>query len=248
MGDPLTPTHTIRRGRKLRYYVSNRLISGGRDPSGWRLPAAELEAAVARTVAAHLSACAERHAVLDEPDAAEVGSASEAVAALAQAIRKDGCHAVAALIDRVDIARGRIGIELGRDALAAATSLPAEQLDPALFRIAAPFTCRRRGVETRIIAGDREPAPDTTLIRALRNAHRWADALGAGTPLGKIAAAEKVAERYLARILHLVGLSPRIQMAILEGRQPPELTLERLVKVQLPLDWAAQERLLGVAR
>ena len=28
-GDLLTPTHTIRRGRKLRYYVSNRLISGG---------------------------------------------------------------------------------------------------------------------------------------------------------------------------------------------------------------------------
>ena len=82
-------------------------------------------------------------------------------------------------------------------------------------------------METRIIAGDREPAPDPTLIRALRNAHRWADALKGGTPLGKIAAADKVAERYLARIVHLAGLSPRIQKTILEGTQPVDLTLER---------------------
>ena len=38
-GDRLTPTHTTRQGRRHRYYVSNRLITGGADPSGWRLPA-----------------------------------------------------------------------------------------------------------------------------------------------------------------------------------------------------------------
>ncbi len=43
-GDRLTPTHTRRHGRQIRYYVSNRLISGGTDPRGWRLPAVALEA------------------------------------------------------------------------------------------------------------------------------------------------------------------------------------------------------------
>lgn len=33
-GDRLTPTHTRRHGRQIRYYVSNRLISGGTDPNG----------------------------------------------------------------------------------------------------------------------------------------------------------------------------------------------------------------------
>ncbi|RYH05589.1 recombinase family protein, partial [Tropicimonas sp. IMCC6043] len=37
-GDRLTPTHSIKAGRRHRYYVSNRLISGGPDPTGWRLP------------------------------------------------------------------------------------------------------------------------------------------------------------------------------------------------------------------
>lgn len=247
-GDPLTPTHTLRRGRKLRYYVSNRLISGGRDASGWRLPAGALEAAVSTAIAAHLAASAERHAVLDRPEATEAAPASGAIAVLAQSIKRDGCRAGAALIDRVALARGRIDIDLDGDAVAAATGLPAGRLHPALLRIEAPFACRRRGVETRIIAGDPVPAPDATLIRALRNAHRWAEALKSGAPLGRLAAAEKVAERYLARILHLAGLSPRIQVAILDGTQPAELTLERLAKVQLPLDWTAQERLLGFAR
>jgi site-specific DNA recombinase len=38
-GDRLTPTHTKRHGRRLRYYVSNRLISGGTDRCVWRLTA-----------------------------------------------------------------------------------------------------------------------------------------------------------------------------------------------------------------
>nr|WP_256367835.1 MULTISPECIES: recombinase family protein [unclassified Ruegeria] len=42
-GDRLTPTHTRRHGRQIRYYVSNRLVSGGTDPRGWRLPATALE-------------------------------------------------------------------------------------------------------------------------------------------------------------------------------------------------------------
>lgn len=44
VGDRLTPSHTNRHNRRYRYYVSRRLITKGRDPSGWRLPAPQLEA------------------------------------------------------------------------------------------------------------------------------------------------------------------------------------------------------------
>ena len=49
-GDRLTPSHSkSSKGLKRRYYVSHRLIRGSapRDPSGWRLPAPELEEKVA---------------------------------------------------------------------------------------------------------------------------------------------------------------------------------------------------------
>lgn len=52
-GDRLTPSHTNRHNRRFRYYVSRRLITTGRDPSGWRLPAPQLEALVLAALRAH---------------------------------------------------------------------------------------------------------------------------------------------------------------------------------------------------
>ena len=56
-GDRLTPSHTkTAKGRRLRYYISHRLIRGAdkKDPGGWRLPGLELEAAVAELTKAQL--------------------------------------------------------------------------------------------------------------------------------------------------------------------------------------------------
>jgi site-specific DNA recombinase len=58
-----------------------------------------------------------------------------------------------------------------------------EALDPALCEIDVSFTCRRRGVEMKIVAGESHPAPDAALVRALRNADRWAADLRRGAPL-----------------------------------------------------------------
>ena len=60
-------------------------------------------------------------------------------------------------------------------------------LSDRLLRVACPFALRRRGVETRIIAGEVLPAPDAVLQRSLAEAHDWARALRAGASLTKIA-------------------------------------------------------------
>lgn len=118
-----------------------------------------------------------------------------------------------------------------------------EELASSLLTLEAPFTRRRRGVETKIVAGERKPDPDPTLIRALRTAHLWAAALRDGTTLKAIAADGKVTDRYVARIIPLACLSPSIQKAIVVGTHPVTLTLAELIRKKLPLDWAAQERL-----
>lgn len=73
-GDRLTPTHTQRHRRRLRYYISNRLISGGTDPSGWRLPAVALEEAIADIIARHLSDLARGQRICALPDV-QIGDA-----------------------------------------------------------------------------------------------------------------------------------------------------------------------------
>lgn len=130
-------------------------------------------------------------------------------------------------------------------ALSDALGHPVADLNPELLEIGAPFTYRRRGAELKIIAGDPAPLPDKTLIHALRNAHNWAQKLRIGTPLNAITTTHGFSNSYVARIIPLAGLSPRIQTAIIDGDQPVELTLETLVRTNLPLDWQAQERMLG---
>ncbi len=62
----------------------------------------------------------------------------------------------------------------------------------------------------------------------------------------EIAARDGVHETEVSRTLTLAFISPDIVAAILAGRQPVELTAERLKRLQaLPADWAGQRRLLG---
>jgi len=245
IGDLLTPTHTQRHGRRLRYYVSNRLISGGPDPSGWRLPAPAFEAAVVKVISDRLAQQAKRHAILKTTDIAANMSASGDVASFAAHIANTGVGAAASIIASGQIARGTIEITLDGDALATAIKRPPGSLNPDLPGINAAFTCRRRGVEMRIVAGDIEPAPDAAMIRALRNAHLWADDLRSGASIALIAQRREMSKSYVARVLPLACLSPRIQTAILTGTQPINMNLENLVRSRLPLDWKDQERMLG---
>ena len=130
-------------------------------------------------------------------------------------------------------------------AIAGSTNLSAADLNPDLLRLDSPFSSRRRGAEVKIIAGDRCPTPDATLIRGLRLAHLWSERVKAGTPLRQIAAETGVTDRYVARLIPLSGLSPKIQAAIMDGTQPVDLTLEHLVRHPLLLDWIEQARRLG---
>jgi hypothetical protein len=195
-----------RRGRRLRYYVSNRLVTGGRDPSGWRLPAPALEQAVVRAMLDHLDAMARRHMVLCDVAARASADASGMLHALCQQIRAGGIASAVPLIEAATLAPGRLHIALDRDAFAAHLAHPAEALSPDLFRIDAPYSCKRRGVEVKTIAGDPTPAPDHTLVRALRNAHRWAGMLKAGTSLTDIAGTEGFSESYVRRLTPLGGV------------------------------------------
>ncbi len=98
----------------------------------------------------------------------------------------------------------------------------------------------------KIIAGTPARSPDAALLRALNNAHRWSAMLRSGTKLKTIASNAGCSESYIARIVPLSCLTPRIQRGIIEGTQPVAMTLETLVRARLPLDWSAQERMLEV--
>lgn len=81
---------------------------------------------------------------------------------------------------------------------------------------------------------------DSAMVKAIARAFRWREMLENGThaTIAEIAAAEKINESYVGRVLRLTLLAPDIIEAILDGRQPAEVTLAVLIR-QFPVGWRA---------
>ena len=84
-------------------------------------------------------------------------------------------------------------------------------------------------------------AADTTLVKALARAFRWRKMLETGryATIGEIAAAEKINDSFVSRLLRLTLLAPDIVEAILNGRQPDGMTLPELME-PFPVEWGGQ--------
>ncbi|MEM9589794.1 MAG: hypothetical protein AAF967_00475 [Pseudomonadota bacterium] len=62
-----------------------------------------------------------------------------------------------------------------------------------------------------------------------------------------IAGHERLTIGYLSRLLRLPSLAPDIITAIINGKNSPELSAKRLMRLalKLPTDWDEQRKLLG---
>jgi DNA invertase Pin-like site-specific DNA recombinase len=114
--------------------------------------------------------------------------------------------------------------------------------------ISTPMKLRRRGVEMRLILdalgnSGEAPKPDTALVKMIANAHQWwEDLITHRFPtMRALAQAYDKDERYVARVLQLAFLAPKMVETIVVGTQPVEMTAQQLItQPDLPLCWAAQ--------
>jgi len=92
--------------------------------------------------------------------------------------------------------------------------------------------------------------PDARLIKLLIRARRFNTALvGSNSlPFPVLAKREGVSPSYFTRLVRLSYLAPDIAQAILDGRQPHDLTADKLLAhSRLPLAWHKQRAVLGFA-
>lgn len=245
-GDRLTPTYTVRRGKRLRYYVSSRLIRGAStDGSGWRLPALSFERSVNKLVTGHLTRLIGEQRLLERPDAVGGVRIAGKVQGLCEQFTNSNDPILRTLIASGSIAPGRIDIDLDRQTLASLLDTEPDVIAGEVLSIQSSFQLRRRGVEAKIIAGEIQASPDQILIQRLGDAHRWVAIRRKGMPLARLARKEGHSESYIRVRCQLAFLSPRIQKAILNGTQPPELSVDRIIRTGVPLDWTKQEHQFG---
>ena len=128
------------------------------------------------------------------------------------------------------------------------TALAEMSPDGCSLTVQVPLTIRKRGGRKRILAPDGTAVlpvwrglVDRTLVKALARAYRWQGLLesGAYSSVAELAAAERINASYLARVLRLTLLAPAIVEAVLDGRQPHAMTLDRLLK-PFPVEWEEQ--------
>lgn len=109
---------------------------------------------------------------------------------------------------------------------------------------------KRCGREMRmILEGSNHPQPNqavAALIKAVARAHEWRGRLVQGRAKDRraLGAHSGLEARYVGQIMRCGFLAPDIVEMVLEGRQPPGLSLAKLTS-GLPLDWAEQRRQLG---
>jgi DNA invertase Pin-like site-specific DNA recombinase len=242
-GDRLTPSHAVRRGKRHRYYVSRRLIaeSGGADVSGWRLPAAALEGAVAKLIADALEAPTAAHGLITGAPPETQRKLPSAARSLATAL--SGPHrgpTLNALVDSGRIEPGRLSVTIDPTAIAERLDVPHEQLNRDALSLVGAFTLRRRGVEAKLVLGDSSPGVDRTLLRAVALGWVWFDEVKAGATMQAIANREGITQRRVAHLVDLAFLAPDIVQAIVDGRQPPTLTADSLIKSRHRMLWPDQ--------
>jgi len=113
---------------------------------------------------------------------------------------------------------------------------------------------RRCGHEIKLLIEGIDPfataKPDARLIKLLIKARRFNAALvgSDGVPFAALAKREGMSPSYFTRLVRLSYLAPDITHAILDGRQPRDLTTDKLLAhSRLPLTWHEQRRVLGFA-
>jgi site-specific DNA recombinase len=268
-GERLTPSHAVKRGTRYRYYVSRFLIVGtAKDKAtGRRIPAANLESIVVTKLRSFL---ADEGAMLDEIRHEHTEGNAQArlitrgpkIAKEIETLPPDRVRAMLmALLRRIDIRPDCIEIGVRRSRLVEllrsdSTELAIQRGTPdneakGVLTLTVRARLQRVGREMKMLVenSDDQTKADPGLLRIIARAHDLQERVMRNNDLTlhAIASQEHVTPGYISRLLRLPSLAPDIITAIVNGKNPPQLTAKKLMRLalELPVDWGEQRKLLG---
>jgi site-specific DNA recombinase len=216
-------SHARKNGVRYRYYTSLALLQGRPEQAGSvnRVPATDIEGAVADAVRAHLK--------LD----AKVSQAD----------------AIKTHVERVEVRQQQLIVVL-RDLDGSKkrakkhatievpwTKPPSKKRREILLPASPPTEERMRPIRADARA---------RLVTAIARGRRWLDeVVTSGTTAEQIAARERCSARKVNMTISLAFLAPELVKAAIEGRLPRGIGMTRLS--DLPAEWTLQRQALGLA-
>ncbi|MCH9054215.1 MAG: recombinase family protein [Proteobacteria bacterium] len=256
-GQRLIPSHAVKRGRRYRYYIEQRLVQDeGVGTKGARYAAEEVEKAVLVILRRFLNSPAEIVAALAIEGLAP--GAMKRMVGQAKALAEDlkdhhkAHRLISEVIDKVTVHQDALELRLQRDRLAMLLGAEPGSEDP-IHVITSPCKLARRGQDLKFILPLLEDSnafsrQDPALIQAVAKAHLWWEWIKDGEvkSLSEIAKREGIDKAQATRWLRLAFLSPTLVRQIRAGAHPTSLTIESLTRqVDLPTNWQEQEALVA---
>ena len=222
-GNRMSPTHARKAGVKYRYYLSSALLNGAAERAGSvaRVPAAEVEAVVVKSVREHVrSQRAIDDRILIETHVVRVEVHTDhLIIKLVQAESEDDDT--------------RLETVLSVPWQKVASTRRREILIP---EGTSPQQVRRIRSENR-----------ATLVASIARSRRWLNELITDPTASaeSIAKREQCSVRKVNRTLSLAFLAPDLVKAAIDGRLPHGMGVTRLA--DLPAEWSRQRQILGLA-
>jgi site-specific DNA recombinase len=232
-GHRMIPTHATKAGIRYRYYASIPVLNGEAKTASAgsvsRVPAADIEGTVIKSLEAHLAA------KQDGPTFSE--------------IRLGDREALAQLVAGIVVHRDRLVVRLKSDHT---DDEPDRSDDPSLI---IPWQKPPSKKSRRILLPNSTSRSDTRpeqferrarLVSAIAKGRRWLDDVVSGrvTTVQEICVRERCSVRQVNMTMSLAFLAPDLVKAAVEGRLPRGIGVERLRDP--PTEWSRQFEALGL--
>lgn len=264
-GNTMSPTHATKGEKRYRYYISQAVLKYEKHKEGdvLRVPAETVEIVCIEQLKSFLN-----NAGLLLKSLNHLGLAAHQQEQLVDLARQydnswdqltlhEQIRHLKKIVERIELERKVIRIHIRLSAII-------KLLNPDYFQqpmaettsddqhiLACPVQLKRCGIETKLVASNgpvvlSHPESTKAIQKALRRALVWNQALLDGTAitLTELAKKEKVEQRYICDLIKLAYLAPDIMEAIIVGKIPAGLTLDRIKKGS-STDWRNQRRTLG---
>jgi hypothetical protein len=266
-GNRFHPSHTVKNGKRYRYYFLQRPCPDSDSQSkAIRLPAYDIERQVSLRLQSFLRATNEVMKGLtlpgDPPEITQqlITGAKKQAEDLSKASLVTTRDFIRKVVRRVVVHPAKVNVETSKNELRGLFAgkhdgtpyrTPSQQQEASSHDLILTLEVRlqRCGKEMRLVVSPDSSRPETVtpILKAVARAHKWRADVLSGDSSKPIEAAKRMnlKEETLRRILGCAFLAPDILEAILDGRHPSDLTVRKLALRHFPLDWVEQRTLLG---
>ena len=261
-GNRFAPSHTVKNGKRYRYYVCQEKVDALRaQTKSVRLPAHDVEKQVSLRLQAFLQSASEVMGELTQPEdpPANTQQIIDAARKQLEQLRSDSPsfaqNFLRRVVRRVLVHPDRIEVEVSKSELQATLAgdprTASHRGSSDVVRLVLEARIKRCAGEMRLVVppdlpGQARVHPVSSLLKVVARAHQWCEWVISGKVWGGRSIAEKTGldERYVSQILECAFLAPDIVAAILDGRQPEGLIWKKLTR-HVPMNWVEQRKRFG---